>query len=149
MSNDNDLIFLPEELSFQIDMLPSFRRFDIILVTDEYAGVAIQQFLDYPVYLDRLYTSVPIFVENPQMSFDKKAEKIGVVGFKKVCRPRHPHEYVKDLRGGKTPSVTSVKVCCSFFESYRDSDTIELLRELRRWLSNYNENNFLNDTYKI
>lgn len=141
-SINSPLLFLPEAIGSQIDTLPNHYNFDIIVVSTIYAGVARQLAGNNPDYLDRLYTPIPVYVDNPQF-YGGSTRKAGSVGFRKVWYPRTPQEYVLEFRAGRLPSVSSMKVCLNIYNSHRaycDATTAAWLMELRNWLPAEAEN---------
>lgn len=136
ISINSPVLFLPEAIGSQLDILPNFYDFDIIAVSTIYAGVARQLTGNNPDYLDRLYTPIPVFVDDPQ-TYGGRTHKAGSVGFRKVWYPRTPQEYVLEFRAGRLPSVSSMKVCFDIYNSHRaycDTNTAAWLMELRNWM---------------
>ena len=130
------LLFLPEAVGAQIETLPNFSDFDIIVVSTIYAGMARQLILNNPEYLDRLYTPVAVYDDDPQ-SFRNSVRMAGSIGFKKVWYPRTPQEYVMEFRAGRLPSLASVSICLDIYNTQRaycDANTTAWLTELRNWL---------------
>lgn len=131
-------LFLPEVIGAQLETLADYYNYDIIVVSNIYAGLARQMVgnsLDLD-YTDRLFTPVPVFGDNPQF-YANAAQKVGSVGFRKVWYPRTPQEYVMEFRAGRLPSVSAVKVCLDIYNSHRaycDQNTAAWLMELRNWL---------------
>lgn len=129
-------LFLPEAVGAQIETLPNFSDFDIIVVSTIYAGMARQLIVNNPEYLDRLYTPVPVYDDDPH-SFRNSARMAGSIGFKKVWYPRTPQEYVMEFRAGRLPSLASVSICLDIYNTQRaycDANTTAWLTELRNWL---------------
>lgn len=129
-------IYLPEVISAQAETLQDAYNYDIIIVSNKYAEIARQTQGTNPDYLDRLYTPIVLYSNNPQ-SANGYTSKIGCVGFRKVWYPRTPQEYVCDLRSGLSPSVCSMQSCIKIYNNraYCDFNTSAWLRELENYLS--------------
>lgn len=135
-SMTNPGLFLPEAVGAQIETLPNYFDYDIIVVSTIYAGMARQLTGNNPDYLDRLYTPVPVFDDDPQV-YQNNARMAGSIGFRKVWYPLAPYQYVHEFRAGRLPSVASVRVCLDIYDSHRaycDANTVAWLTELRNWL---------------
>lgn len=129
-------LFLPEAIGAQVETLPDFFNYDIIAVSNIYAGLVRQMAGCNPDYLDRLFTPVPVYRDNPQY-VGNNAHKAGSIGFRKVWYPRTPQEYVMEFRAGRLPSVSAIMVCLDIYNSHRaycDANTVVWLTELRNWL---------------
>lgn len=129
-------LFLPEVISAQVETLPDFYNYDIIAVSNIYAGLVRQMAGCNPDYLDRLFTPVPVYRDNPQY-IGNNARKAGSIGFRKVWYPRTPQEYILEFRAGRQPSVSAIMVCLDIYNSHRaycDANTAACLTELRNWL---------------
>lgn len=129
-------IFLPEAVGAQLEFASEPYNYDIIIVSSLYANMARQTQGSNPDYLDRLYSPITLYSEDPQDS-NHFANKIGCVGFRKVWYPRIPQEYVNELRTGRLPSVTSMKLCIDMYHSQRaycDYNTSCWLHELENYL---------------
>lgn len=132
----NPGLFLPEPVGAQIETLPNYCDYDIVVVSTIYAGMARQLTGNNPDYLDRLYTPVPVFDDNPQV-YRNSARMAGSIGFRKVWYPMTPQWYVQEYRAGRLPSVASVRVCLDIYDSHRaycDANTAAWLTELKNWL---------------
>ena len=114
-----------------IDGCPA--NFDVIIVSNLYASLALQCFGINPDYLDRLYVPVPLFDR-----CDTR-RKIGAAGLKKVSRPYNPQDYLLQLHTGYPPSIASIQTCIDFFQSFQqpiDAMTSSALTELQQYISN-------------
>lgn len=130
-------IFLPEAFGAQIEFASNPYDYDIIIVSNLYANIARQTQGSNPDYLDRLYSPVTLYSDDPQNA-KHFAAKIGCVGFRKVWYPRTPQEYVNELKAGRLPSVTSMKSCIDMYRSQRaycDFSTSFWLRELEMYVA--------------
>ena len=135
LSSMEKSLFLPEAVGAQIEFVPDPYEYDIIIVSNLYANIARQMQGINPDYVDRLYSPVPLYSENPQDVH--YSSKIGCVGFRKVWDPRTPQEYICDLKSGRLPSVSSMKLCVAMYRSQRaycDYNTTFWLRELENYL---------------
>lgn len=128
-------LFLPEAVGAQIETLPNYNDFDIVVVSTIYAGMARQLIVNNPDYLDRLYTPVPVFDDDPQV-YRNSARMTGSIGFRKVWCPMAPQWYVVEFRNGRLPSVASARVCLDIYSHrpYCDTNTAAWLTELKNWL---------------
>lgn len=129
-------IFLPEAISYQIEILPDSINYDVIIVSSRYADIARQTQSGNPDYLDRLYTPITLYTENPQ--YTNNVDKVGCVGFRKIWYPRTPQEYVRELYEGHLPSIASMKTCVEIYKIHRaycDYNTAQCLNELESYLS--------------
>lgn len=132
----NPRLFLPEAVGSQIETLPNYYDYDIIVVSTIYAGMARQLTGNNPDYLDRLYTPVPVYDDDPQV-YRNSVRMAGSIGFRKVWYPMTPQQYVFEYRSGRLPSVSSVRMCLDIYDSHRyycDDYTFAWLAELRNWL---------------
>ena len=137
--------------SFQL--VQDWQNYDVIIVSNLYASriqkVCAPYYLNCRAYieqmntldyLDRLYTLVPLYAENPSIG---PTSKIGCVGFEKAFYQR-PQEYLLKIQNGLKPSIVSMKNCVERYKSYSqkcgagyDSDTSRALFELERYISIY------------
>lgn len=134
-------VFLPHTLNATIDSLPDYSKYDRIIVSSIYASTIMQMSqtscID-PNYLDRLYSPVPLYSEDPQNKLTR-VSKVGCVGFQKVCNPYHPQYYLSELNYGRMPSKTSMKLCIEMYQLgyfVCDDNTRSLLRHLDYLITN-------------
>lgn len=130
-------IFPPEAANSQIEIIPNACDYDVIIVSGLYADIARQTQSSDSDYLDRLYTPITLYAEDPQNT-SYNVPKIGCVGFRKVWYSHTPQEYVMALRSGYLPSVTSMRFCvdmCHSQRAYCDFYTMSWLRELENYLT--------------
>lgn len=129
-------LFLPEAVGAQIESIPDYSNYDVIVVSNIYANIARQLAGTNPEYLDRLYTPVPLYENDPQFCHDTRM--VGSVGFRKVWYPMHPQGYVLEYRAGRLPSLASAQICLDIYaaqRAYCDTYTASWLAELKNWLS--------------
>lgn len=121
-------LFTPEVSSMQLDPLMNANAYDAVIVSSIYSHYALQTLAQNVDYVDRLFTLIPVYREDPQTH--SYTEKIGAVGLRKVSVPRMPWEYVVEFRAGKMPSVSAMMVCLSMHEQYLS----QLDANARLWL---------------
>ena len=130
-------IFLPGAFGAQLESVSQSYDYDMIIVSNIYADIARQTQCTNPDYLDRLYSPITLYSEDPQIT-TYRVNKVGCVGFQKVWYPRTPQEYMNELKSGRMPSVISMKLCIDMYHCQRiycDYNTIFWLHELENYLT--------------
>lgn len=132
----NLMIFSPEINNALIkDNKPTdYQKYDIIVVSSVYAKY-IKQLPGIPLdFLDRLYTSVPLYGNSSNGDMEKK----GCVGLQKmlIIRPEDYINYINNINSSFHPSFVSVAVTISHYKKYR-SYPYQNLEYLENFLSNY------------
>lgn len=131
-------VFSPEVYGVNIDFALNPFDYDMIIVSNFYANIARQMSNINPDYMDRLYSPVTLYSENPQNANHFVSKKIGCIGFRKVCFPRTPRDYVNEIYSGGVPSKTSIKLCIDMYRSQGicyDNDTMSCLYQLDKIFS--------------
>ena len=133
--NFNEL-FYPETYGVQIEKLPNSYEYDMIIVSNLYGQVAVQTQSTDIDFLDRLYTPIKLYAQNPELiKTDNKV--IGCIGFRKVWYPKTPTEYINDIHRGLHPSRASINVCismCKRPEIYINVYNTAMLNQLENYL---------------
>lgn len=131
-ANNNLPIYYADSMSYisltPIDDNPA--NYDIIIVSNIYATLALQACYLNADFVDRLYIPIPLF--------DKldPTRKIGCAGLKKVCRPLTPQEYLFQIRSGYIPSIASLQTCLDWFSNQPiDYATAETFSEIQQYIS--------------
>lgn len=99
-----------------IDVVCNFMAYDAIIVSNLYAVKAIEYLHEtafgrtvyYNMYMDRLFTPIPLYDKDPQ-EFD--AKKVGCAGFTRVIPVAEPMEYRLAIEAGLSPSAQSIAEC--------------------------------------
>lgn len=131
-------IYLPELYDTFVDPLPdNYWQYDIIVCSKLYVNLALHAYAGNWDILDRLYTTVPVFEQDPEQFSDLKV--IGTAGLRKAIPPLTPKAYIQLIRNGYLPSRVGVEASLNSIIQANVPLTYEAtsdVRELQNYLRN-------------
>lgn len=132
--------FLPDAACIQMDYVPQYLDYDVIIVSSLYGEMVHQNPLGiHSDYADRLFTLIPVYATAPEKGM-ALPPRIGALGVKKVSMLRTPIDYVQLLRNNVPVSRSAIETSirqCELSGLQYDYTSVNAIMELKYWLQSF------------